>query len=33
MKNVIKRIIENDNVDEIFDYVINNIFRRGPIEL
>ena len=33
MKNIISRIIKNDNVPEIFSYAIDNIYRYGPIDI
>ena len=33
MKNIISKIIQNENVPEIFSYAINNIYRYGPIDI
>lgn len=33
MKNAISRIIQNENIQEIFSYAINNIYKYGPIEI
>lgn len=33
MKNLISKIINNENIPEIFSYAINNIYRKGPIEI
>lgn len=33
MKNLISKIIQNENIPEIFSYAINNIYRYGPIEV
>lgn len=33
MKNIISRIIQNENVPEIFSYAIDNIYRYGPIDI
>ena len=32
MKEVIKNIINNNQVSEIFDYVISNIYKKGPVD-
>jgi len=32
MKEVIKNIINGDQISEIFDYVINNLYMRGPVD-
>lgn len=32
MKEVIKNIINGDQISEIFDHVINNLYMRGPID-
>ena len=33
MKNIISRIIHNENIQEIFSYAINNIYKYGPVEI
>jgi ATP-dependent RNA helicase DOB1 len=33
MKNVIKNIIENENIDQIFCYVLDRLFKHGPIDI
>lgn len=33
MKDVIKNIIENKNIDEIFSYVINRLYKNGPVDI
>lgn len=33
MKNLISKIIQNENVPEIFSYAINNIYKYGPTEI
>ena len=32
MKEVIKNIINGDQISEIFDHVINNLYMRGPVD-
>lgn len=32
-ENFISRIQENDNIDEIFSYVLNNIYQNGPSDV
>lgn len=33
MKDVIKNIIENKNIDGIFSYVISRLYKNGPVEI
>lgn len=33
MNNLIERIINKDNLDEVYDYVRSNIFIKGPVEI
>lgn len=33
MKNTIKNIIQGDNLKQIFQYVLNNLYRSGPISV
>jgi ATP-dependent RNA helicase DOB1 len=33
MKNMIKNIIENENIDKIFSYVLDRLFKNGPIDI
>lgn len=33
MRNIILRIIRNENIPEIFSYAINNIYKYGPVEI
>lgn len=33
MKDVIKNIIENKNIDKIFSYVMNGLYKNGPVEI
>jgi ATP-dependent RNA helicase DOB1 len=33
MKNVIKNIIESENIDQIFCYVLDRLFKEGPIHI
>jgi len=33
MKDVIKNIIENKNIDQIFCYVLDRLFKQGPIDI
>ena len=32
MKEVIKNIIKGDQISEIFDYVISNLYKKGPVD-
>ena len=32
MKELIKNIIEGNCISEIFDYVLNNLYHKGPID-
>lgn len=33
MKDVIKNIIENKNIDKIFSYVLSKLYKNGPVEI
>ncbi len=33
MKNAISQIVKNENINELFSYAINNIYRYGPTEI
>lgn len=32
-ENFIGRIQDNNNIDETFSYVLNNIYKKGPIDV
>jgi ATP-dependent RNA helicase DOB1 len=33
MKDIIKNIVNNKNIDEIFSFVLNRLYKNGPIEI